>query len=209
MAKPTSQDRRKQLLKQRQAELRREMDSEEAHLLFASAAEANRRGDDPSAARMLKRVMSLDPNHTDALILLAQIHDSAGHYAEALAYLRQARKLKHDPSVLYNIGVVHRQMMQPALAAAAMREFLEATKGQRESKILQLRQSAKALCESLPPETVAKPAAPAAKPQTLAQTTPPATPKPERSPEVPRVGVQFFPPAASDFTNAGTLADYF
>src|ERR1035438_2990523 len=102
MAKPTSQERRKQVLKQRRAEEQREADREEAEYLYRDARLAHREGDDPAAGRLLRKALVLDPNHQNALGLTADIHYKAGHYAEAVAYARQLHKLNHDPSVLYN-----------------------------------------------------------------------------------------------------------
>src|SRR5258708_8512137 len=82
MAKLTSQDRRKQILKQRRAEAQREAGRDEVWSLCARARDANRAGDAPAADRLLKRALVLDPDQAEALSLLAQIHESAGHHAE-------------------------------------------------------------------------------------------------------------------------------
>ena len=206
MAKPTSQERRKQILKQRQAEEQREADREELEFLFRAAVQAHYRGDAPAADRSLKKALLLDPDHVEALTLLAQIHDDAGHHAEALAYLRRLRKLKDDPAVLYNIGVVYRHMGQPENAVDAMRGFLSATEARRAPKWRTLRESAEALCQDVrlrtPPE---KPAPPSPKPPAAE----PAPPRQEKPPEPARVGLQFLPAAAPGFANPGTVADYF
>jgi predicted Zn-dependent protease len=160
MAKLKSQERRKQILKQRRAEERREADREELGFLFAAALDANRRGDAPAADRLLKQALSLDPDHEGALSLLAQIHDGAGHHAEALAYLRRLRKLKDDPVVLYNIGVVYRRMGQPENAFDSMRGFLSASQALREPKWQRLRESAEALCRDARLRTQLKKPAP-------------------------------------------------
>ena len=208
MAKQNSQERRKQLLKQRKAEERREWDRNDAGLLFRDAYSAHRDGDLPAAARLLKKALVLDPDHAQSLNLLAQIHATAGHHAEALGYLRRLQKVKDDPAVLYNIGVLYHEMEQLENAADSMREFLAAVTELREPKWLRLRKSAEAMCEKLrraqrmekPPAAPPKPAAP----------SPPATPpNPEKPSEQPKVGVQFFPAAAPAFANVGTVADYF
>src|SRR5271157_1314497 len=147
MAKPTSQERRKQILKQRRAEEQREADREELEFLCRSAFHAHSRGDAPAADRSLKKALLLDPDHPDALTLLARIHDDAGHHAEALAYLRRLRKLTDDPVVLYNMGVAYRHTGQPENAVDTMREFLSATEARRAPKFKALRESAEALCE--------------------------------------------------------------
>src|ERR1700720_3741631 len=87
MAKQTSQERRKQILKQRRAEEQREANREDAQFLFEEAQYAHKDGDAPDAGRLLRKVLILDPNHAPALDLMALIHNTAGHYAEALGYL--------------------------------------------------------------------------------------------------------------------------
>jgi tetratricopeptide (TPR) repeat protein len=163
MPKPTSQERRKQILKQRRAEEQREADRQELEFMVRAAFQALNRGDAPAADRSLKKALLLDPDHVEALTLLAQIHDDAGHYAEALAYLRRLRRLSGDPMVLYNMGVVYREMGQPENAVDTMREFLSATEARRAPKFKALRESAEALCQESrlrtpPRETGATPA---------------------------------------------------
>src|SRR5580704_10191783 len=80
MAKPNSQERRKQVLKERKAEEQREAEREEAKFLFGDARRAHREGDLPAADRYLKKALILDPDHAPSLNLLAQIHESAGHH---------------------------------------------------------------------------------------------------------------------------------
>src|ERR1700678_4719554 len=128
MANQNSQQRRKQLLKQRQADEQREADRDEVEFLYRDAYRAHSRGDLPVADRVLKRVLILDPDHNKSLSLLAQIHATAGHDAEALAYLRRLQKLDDDPSLLFNIGVLYHEMQQPEKAAEYMRQFLAASK---------------------------------------------------------------------------------
>ena len=128
MANQTSQQRRKQLLKQRQADEQREADREEVEFLYRDAYRSQTRGDLPAADRLLKRVLVLDPDHINSLFLLAQIHTAAGHDAEALAYYRRLQKLDDDPSVLFYIGVLYSEMGQLEKAAGSMREFLAASK---------------------------------------------------------------------------------
>jgi hypothetical protein len=71
MAKPTSQERRKQALRQRRAEEQREYDRQGAGYLYSDAVEAHRSGDIPAADRFLKKALILDPNHAHAIELLA------------------------------------------------------------------------------------------------------------------------------------------
>jgi SNF2 family DNA or RNA helicase len=209
VAKQDSQLRRKQMLKQRRAEEQREWDREDAGFVFRDAFRAHRDGDLPAAARFLKKALVLDPNHKAALTLLAEIHNGAGHYAEALAYLRRLQKIDDGPGVLYNIGFSYREMGQLENAAGFMREFLEAVNGLREPKWRKMRESAEAICGEFrraprmekPAPSPPKPAAPSAQPA--------APPEPEKPPELPAVGVQFFPATAPGFANPGTVADYF
>src|ERR1017187_2593228 len=100
MAKPTSQERRKQILKQRRAEEQREAGRHELEFTVRAASQAHNTGEAQAADRSLKKALLLDPDHVESLTLLAQIHDDAGHYAEALAYPRRLRMLKDDPAVL-------------------------------------------------------------------------------------------------------------
>lgn len=71
MAKASSGERRKQILKQRRAEEQREADIEEAGFLFQDAMDAQREGDAPAAGRLLKKALILHPEHAPALTLLA------------------------------------------------------------------------------------------------------------------------------------------
>jgi SNF2 family DNA or RNA helicase len=213
--KPTSQERRKQLLKQRKADEQRDADREEADFLYRDSVVAVREGDAPAAGRLLKKALILHPDHVNALKLLAQIHAEAGHHSEALAYLRQARKLDSDPSMLFNIGVVYQELGQPLECATAMREFLDATKELREPKWRKLRGSAKLLSNlpdlkvSRPAPQADKPAAPPPKPPVPAPA--PAAPSPAaevKPPDAPLVSVQFFPAAVPAFAIPGTFSDY-
>jgi tetratricopeptide (TPR) repeat protein len=163
MPKQSSGERRKQILNQRRAEERREFDLREAEDLFQQALYVFREyGDEPGADRWSRRALTLNPDHAGALTLLAQIHSAAGHYAEALGYLRRLRKATDEPSAIYNIGVVYYQMGQPDNALTDMREFHRATKNMHGTKWPQLRQSAEALCATLElRRELAKPAPPA------------------------------------------------
>jgi superfamily II DNA or RNA helicase len=212
MAKPTSQERRKQALRQRRAEEQREFDREEAGYLYGDAVQAQRSGDLPAADRYLKKALILDPNHANALELLAQIHRDAGHFGEALGYLQRRRKVDADPIPLYNIATIYNELSQPEKADAAMREFLDEIKGRNEPRWQRLRGAAEAFLQlSWPQVARQKPAPPPTKP---AAPPPPAplsapAPAPPQPPEPPRAAVQFFPTATPAFANAGTVADYF
>jgi tetratricopeptide (TPR) repeat protein len=133
MAKPNDPAHRKQVLKQRRAEEQRQWNRAEAADLFNEAFRLVREGDSPAADRLLRKALTLDPECTDALALLAQIHHAAGHFAEALGYLRQARKLSPDPVLLYNLGVVYRAMGEWDNAIQAMQSFLAPPKDPRNS----------------------------------------------------------------------------
>jgi Tfp pilus assembly protein PilF len=47
--------------------------------MVRAALQAHNTGDAPAADRSLKKALLLDPDHVQALTLLAQIHDAAGH----------------------------------------------------------------------------------------------------------------------------------
>ncbi len=206
MAKISSRERRKQILKQRRAEDQREAERDEVRFLVSSAVHAHHRGDEPAADRLLKKALVRDPDHAGALELLAEIHERAGHHAEALSYFRRLRKLKDDPIVLYNMGVVCRELGQAENGIAAMREFLAATKGLSEPKWQPLRKSAEMVCAFAPAAAAAPPPPPR---PPAAGPAPPAAPATEKPPEAPRVRVQFLPAAAMGFDSTGTVADYF
>jgi SNF2 family DNA or RNA helicase len=208
VAKPTSKERRKHVLKEREAELRRELDLEDADIQFRIACVLHRDGDVPAADRILKKVLILNPDHIPALHLLAQIHVHAGHGAEALGYLRRLRKLDNSPVILYNMGVLHHELGQTEQAAQAMRQFLAAGK-HADPQVRRLRASAEMLARSDVPLPPLKAAVPAPKP---APAPAPAAPEARREePPKPesRVAVQFLPAAAPGFPSIGTLADYF
>jgi SNF2 family DNA or RNA helicase len=210
MAKPNNPAHRKQVLKQRRAEEQKEWNREDALDIFEEAIGMFRQGDAPGADRALRRALALDPECADALILLAQIHDQAGHYAEALGYLRQARKLRDDPTLLFNMAISHSHMGEWQKAAEAMGDFLSATKTLTEPRWQKLREQAKAMRRAAPAMTtpIAKPPAPPP-PAAFAAPPSPTTPAPETPPEPPRVNVQFFPAPRPGFDKPGAIADYF
>jgi len=212
MAKPTSQERRKQTLRQRRAEDQREFDREEAGYLFNDAFRVYHSGDIPAANRLLKKALILDPAHPRALELLAQIHEEAGHFAEALGYMQRLRKVDPDPRALYNIAVLHHRLGQAEEAAALMREFLADTKGRREPEWQSFRTAATSLLQVFPLKFFGEKPAPA-RVKSAASASPPPVPEiapPAGKPhETPRAAVQFFPTATPAFANEGTVADYF
>ena len=209
MAKPTSQERRKQVLRQRRAEEQHEADREEAAYLVKDAGRVYRVGDAVTADRWLKKALVLDPNQPAALELLGRIHWEAGHLAEALAYFHRLRRLQLDPAAIYNIGSLHNQMGQPEKAREAMREFLAASESRRaEPMWRKLRVSAEGFL-AMPAGGIAEKPAPAAPKPTEAAPAPKpaavATPAAAR----PVASVQLFPTVQPAFDQAGTLADYF
>ena len=210
MAKPTTQERRKQTLRQRRAEEQREFDRVEAEYLYRDAVEAHRSGDIPAADRFLKKALILDPNHAAAMERLAEIHDAAGHYAEALGYLQRLRKVETNPRAIYNIAILHSELGQAEKAVETMREFLSAIQGRREPEWQRLRSSAESFVKLIRPKPAReKPALPPVKSVVPAPLPPAPVPAPEILPEPPRAAVQFFPTAAPAYANRGTIADYF
>ena len=210
MAKPTTQERRKQTLRQRRAEEQREFDRVEAEYLYRDAVEAHRSGDIPAADRFLKKALILDPNHAAAMERLAEIHDAAGHYAEALGYLQRLRKVETNPRPIYNIAILHSELGQAEKAVETMREFLSAIQGRREPEWQRLRSSAESFVKLIRPKPAReKPALPPVKSVVPAPLPPAPVPAPEILPEPPRAAVQFFPTAAPAYANRGTIADYF
>ncbi len=209
MAKPTSQERRKQALRQRRAEEQREFDLEEAGYFFGDALQAHRSGDIPAADRFLKKALILDPKHSGAMRLLAQIHHAAGHYAEALGYLQQLRRIDTDPTTLFNSAVLLRELGHSDKALESMREFLAAVAARREPEWRKLKISAQSFLQSTLPQPAPEKHEPvrvqAAAP---APVTSPAPDRP-RAPEPPRAAVQFFPTSTPAFATPGTVADYF
>jgi SNF2 family DNA or RNA helicase len=209
MAKVNNPAHRKQVLKQRRAEEQREWNQGEAMEVCREAARLMREGEAPTADRALKRALVLDPACTEALLLLGQLHDDAGHYAEALGYLRQVRKLWDDPSVLYNMAVIYYHMGDCDGVAEATSAFLAATESLTDPKWQKLRRSA-AMMGDLPKartKPVEKPPAPPPPKPVVEQPAPVAAP--ETPPEPPRVNVQFLPVPTPGFENPGSVADYF
>ena len=209
MAKPTNQERRKQALKQRRAEEQREFDRDEAEYVFGDALEAYEDGDIPAADRMLKKALILDPQQARAMQLLAQIHATAGHYAEALAYLQRARKLDADPKLIYNIAVLHHQLGQSAKGVGFMREFLATIEKRRESEWRALRKSAVDFVTYTRPGRYPPGARAASRQSTAARAraapeSVAAVPAPTAKSETPRAAVQFFPAATPAFAQSGT-----
>jgi superfamily II DNA or RNA helicase/tetratricopeptide (TPR) repeat protein len=177
------EEHRKQVLKQRRAEAQKEADLREAKLLYLDACRAHHWGDMPAAGRLLQKVLLLDPNHVDALTMLAEIHVNAGHHAEALGYFQRVRKLNGEPLALYNIAVLYRDLGQPENGVKAMREFLEETKSRRDARLQRLRASAEGFCATYQPRpAVEKRTAPPPPPGPPAGSRPAGPPPPAVKP---------------------------
>jgi SNF2 family DNA or RNA helicase len=204
VSKQSSQERRKQVLKQRRAEAQREFERRESEYLYQEAVYASSEGDDPAAERLLRKVLILNPEHAKALTLMAQIHANAEHYADAIGYLRQARKATTDPLPVFNMGVLQYRTGQHDAATRTMREFLDATKYRKEARWRDLRVQARHVAESAPPLPQAPPPKAAPKPEPA-----PAPPQPEPPPEIPRADVRFLPATAPAYAQRGSVTDYF
>ena len=212
MPKPSSKERRKQVLKQRRTEMQRDSNSYQAEDLFREAAYLKRIGDLPGAGRLLKKVLVLAPNDVDALRMLADIHAGAGHNAEALGYLLQSRKVEDEPQAIYNTGVLYGKLGQMEKAAEAMREFLAAT-GPEDAQWRRLRESAETLCaQAARRKEVAEALRTAVSQRAAAGPKPSPVHAPPPVPAAvvePRVEVQFDAGPPPPFAAAGTLDDYF
>lgn len=205
MAKHSSLERRKQLLKERRAEADRRIAQEGVYRLYEDACEAYRAGDHPAAARLLKKALVLDPDHGDSLALLGDIHLKAGHDAEALGYFRHLRRVSKDPAVLFNIGIIYGRLGQTEQAQAAMREFLSSTRSRRAEKWERTRQAAQAIlaCSPVPPrrtEAAHREPAPQQPVAVAVEQEAPAAP--------PRAAVEYLATGVPSYTK-GSLADYF
>lgn len=209
MAKAHNPAHRKQVLKQRRAEDQRLFDRDQARELFEEAEDLVSQGDAPAADRVLRRAMVLDPDFAGPFILLAQIHNHAGHFAEALAYLHKARKLTPDPIILFNIGVNYYQSGQQDHAVEAMTEFLAATNTLTGGKWPDLRRSAAMMTKMPALQTKPVEKSPAEPAQPKHAAPPPPNAAAEVPPPTPPVTVQFLPVAAPAFETPGIVADYF
>ncbi len=211
---PSREEHRKQVLKQRRAEEQRSFDLREANLFYGDAHKAHRQGDLPAAARFLQKALQLNPDHEQALLLLAGIHTEAGHMAEAIGYWQRLYKVSGNPFALYNVGVLYRDLEQPENAVKALREFLEETKAATSPKVKRLRELAQAQVAISGLKLAAPQPPPAAAPPAAATATPPANgpapvPEAKELPAAPRVTLRFLPAATPAFESRGSLADYF
>jgi len=167
----------------------------------------------PAAARLAKKVLTLDPQHIGALDLLSHVHFEAAQPAVAFPYIRLLRKLQPDhPGVAYNSGIALMRLGRHAEAAAELQEALALIKQAPKGQWTKLREAAASAWEQAKSKA-AQPAAQTPKPEpppAPAPAPPPAAPGPIAKPEPPRVRVAFLPPpplASSAAT--GALVDYF
>jgi SNF2 family DNA or RNA helicase len=196
-------------LKLREAEARQEENGEQANYLHDEAQRSFHRGDIPGAARVLKKVLVLCPEHAPTLHLLGRIYCEAEQFAVAVPYLRALHKLRpRDPDVLYHCGLAHSELGRIPEAQAFFREFLEQTSGTVQQPWKDLRPKVKQWRQQ---HTVAAEPAPAPpKPVPPPPPPPVAAPEPPPKPEPPRVRVAFLPPPPlAPSTTTGVLVDYF
>ena len=88
--------------------------------LLARAASAHRQGTLDEAEPLYRRVLSLDPNHFDALHMLGVVQAQRLEYPEAIALLQQAVALRpNDATALCNLGNAQRgsRRLDDALAS--------------------------------------------------------------------------------------------
>jgi superfamily II DNA or RNA helicase len=207
---PRKQERRRRLLKQRRAAEAREFDREEARYLYAMAIKMRESGDEPAAARTVKKALNLDPDLYPALDLLAQIHLAARQHEQALAYLERLRHYPEAVSASYARGMVHLELGRRAEAIKDFEEFLAATQSTPGRKWKPWRDHAVALCQSLS-EHAATPVIPSPPPAKEVPVAQPAAASASRGsgPPLPRVSVDFVPAQVPAFHTAnGSLADY-
>jgi len=163
----------------------------------------------PAAARLAKKVLTLDPQHFGALDLLSHVHFEAAQPAVALSYIRLLRKLRPaDPGVAYNSGIALMQLGRNGEAAAEFQEALRLMKQEPKVKWAKLREAVAGALERSQ-SAAAKPAAPTPKPEPPSAPPPPAPEQPPK-PEPPRVRVAFLPPPPlTQQAATGALVDYF
>jgi superfamily II DNA or RNA helicase len=209
---PKKQERRRRILKERQAADARNIDRSEAQYLYGIAVEMRRSRDEPGAARLAKKALNLDPDLYLALDLLAQIHLAAGQREQALSYLNRLRQYPEALSANYNLGIVYLDLGRREEAMKAFQAFLEATRSAPGRNWKQLREHASALCRALP-QRAAPPVAAPPPPANDAPVAQPAAPSaPARCEAVcpaPRAAVDFLPaPAPVLGGSTGTVNDY-
>jgi hypothetical protein len=95
-------------------------DIERVELANSLGVAANREGDTTAAARAWRGVLELDPRHRGALLNLAGLDASAGHYAAAKAWIERALQAwPDDPLALLFLARLERALGQDAAAASA------------------------------------------------------------------------------------------
>jgi tetratricopeptide (TPR) repeat protein len=93
--------------------------------LHGAALAAHQAGRLDDAAAGYRGVLARDPNHADALSLLALLQRERGHLGEAITLSRQAVALFEHPTFLDNLGVILMDAGDEAGAEAAFRRGLE------------------------------------------------------------------------------------
>jgi superfamily II DNA or RNA helicase len=217
VSKPSSKDRRKQLLKQRRAGERRDADQLDSAFHLGCAFEEFDDGNFAAAERLARKALNLDPSNTGALELLGEARLKARDFEGARECFATLRELTSEPAVLFNLGSALVGLGQYDAAADAMREFLAATRKlpdahwrtyrQKATVVANLRASGlaplphRAPAPSPPARSKPRPEAPPAPAPTAPAAPPP--PKPRRA------AVDFLPTAPPVFDRPGTVADYF
>lgn len=83
-------------------------------------------GDAPAAERAAREAVARAPGHPDALLVLGHALAARRRHAEARdAYEAGARSAPRDARLAYHAGLMHEELGQPALAAAAHARALE------------------------------------------------------------------------------------
>lgn len=71
----------------------------------------------------LRRVLEADPRNLAALTRLANLHNDAGMWTEAIAYYERALEVKPgDPNLLTDLGVCYREIRQPEKALSVFEQ---------------------------------------------------------------------------------------
>ncbi|MBL8221249.1 MAG: DEAD/DEAH box helicase [Bryobacterales bacterium] len=207
----TKQEKRQRQLKEREAEVRRAAEHQEARYLIRQAKYAYGDGDSPFAIRLLKKILLHDEPDPGALDLLAQIHFEAEQDADALYYwnlLLKKQPAPVNPEVLFHSGIACKRLGKLADAERNLTAFLAATAQREEKKWNSLRSRAAGAMEEvhrlatvpreLPRVDVPKPQ-PAAVPVPVEVEKPPA----------PKVELTVLPMEAPRLDGRGTLTDFF
>jgi SNF2 family DNA or RNA helicase len=215
LGKPSASERRKQVLKEREAELLRVRNRQLADELLYTARRERREGDYPSAERSLRKILVLDPTCSAALNMLADIHERAGHFAEALSYAQREYKVNGSPGALFNVALLNQRLKRFDAASEALRELF--AKPELAEPIWQeLRVSAQHLRDFEAQRTAIQqafqpPKSEPAKTPSALKPVPPAIasapPKPQ--PELPNVRIEFAAAPSPSVPSTGDVSDFF